>query len=694
MAIPKDIQRHLDTQAFDAVEDAWLTHLEENPEDIAYFAAIGRALERAGEGERSRFLLEMVDEQLRDGGRWPARLELLRACGGLVCDAGALHPEILSTLAELYGEYPSYEQLVDKVGLHRAIDDMPKIWKKADRLAGLLDFDIGSIVHLEGKGAGRVTEVNMALESFKVEFEGQPELRVGFGGAAKLLQPLSPGHFLRRKLEDRPAVEKLRDSSPAELLKAVLESYDGPRTGAEIRRDVSGLVVEKKWNSWWTSARKHPQVLAAPSRRGAYTWAASTGHAQDAVWQAFEDAEPRPKLELLRKNAARDRGLKVRMSRVLASLATKAVDDDPGLACEIWFNLKKYGVLDGEVAWAPAALVVRLTDEELVALGASVRDRAVRERTYTLARGRRTDWPPLAVRLLWQETEPRVLDNLFDGLVETSPETSSSFFDQLISRPRKNPAAFTWLAERAKDEPPWLGRNPLRFLKQILWSLTSDDFSPFKGRLTPLFESGSTVPRLLGHLSEEQAAPAAEALNKSVSLLDYQRKPLLNALYLRFPSLREDEEVPLYATLESIAAKREELRQMVEEEMPANRRAIETAREHGDLRENFEYKSARDRHEYLSARATVLDRDLRRVRPIDPEAVDGSEVVIGSRVSFEGDGGASRALTILGPWNSLPEEGILSNESEIAQALLGCKVGEQADLDDGTYRITAIEPWE
>ena len=170
---------------------------------------------------------------------------------------------------------------------------------------------------------------------------------------------------------------------------------------------------------------------------------------------------------------------------------------------------------------------------------------------------------------------------------------------------------------------------------------------------------------------EEQAARFAETLAKTAAILDYQRQPLLNALYLRFPSLREEKEAPLYATPDVIEEKRAELRKIVEEELPANRRAIQEAREHGDLRENFEYKSARQRHEYLSARASALDQDLRRVRPIDPSIVDGTEVVIGSRVLFEGKAGKRRKITILGPWDSLPEEDVLSNESELAQSILG-----------------------
>src|SRR5687767_15311827 len=103
-------------------------------------------------------------------------------------------------------------------------------------------------------------------------------------------------------------------------------------------------------------------------------------------------------------------------------------------------------------------------------------------------------------------------------------------------------------------------------------------------------------------------------------------------------------------------------------EIPANRKAIEEARAMGDLRENFEYKSARQRHEYLNARAASLNAELQRVRPLDTAGMETSEVRIGTRVRLTGPGG-ERTLTILGPWESKPEEDVISYESDLAKEL-------------------------
>jgi len=158
----------------------------------------------------------------------------------------------------------------------------------------------------------------------------------------------------------------------------------------------------------------------------------------------------------------------------------------------------------------------------------------------------------------------------------------------------------------------------------------------------------------------------------------------------RVPALRPDLEIPLYATAESIETRRLELKKLLDEEIPTNRRAIEEARAMGDLRENFEYKSARQRHEYLSARVEALKGDLGRVRTFDPSSIDSSKARIGSTLRLESADGDDRSLTILGPWESAPERDIISYDSELGQSLLGSKVGDDVLIEGKKYELKQI----
>jgi transcription elongation GreA/GreB family factor len=688
MSISRNTQTQLSKGDFEAIESDWLARIEADPSDLEYYVGVARAVVGTGVVGGARSLLELLDDHLRVGGRWALRLQLLKRAGALFVAADKLHPTLSSTLGKLYGDRSIFKALFEAVGLHRATTDIPKTWEKVDRLESLLAFDVGTVVAMEGKGVGRVTEANLGLESFKVDFERIRGLTVGFKAAPKLLRPLPPEHVLRRKLED-PA--SLKAMTPPELLRTVLQSYDRPLTAGEIREILAGIVSESQWTGWWSAARKHQQVVASGAgARQTYRWAESSGDALDSVWNAFARADPRKKIERLTRAGARDEGLRDRMAANLGEVAEEIMDADPGLAFEIWFAIERSGAkIPADVDWTPDQLLAGQAQRVF----AGVEDRLLRERAYAMVRERREDWPHVYRDAMNKETDPRALDLLADGLAQGAPKELDRLLDTLLAQPHRNAAAFTWLAERAAVDEGLRARNPLRLLQQILGSLSRDEFASYRLRLLALAESGGTVPRLLTHLTEDQAAQAEDAVQRASNLEPYQREQLVNAIHLRFQALRKETgPPPLYAIAESVDAKRAELHQIMSVEIPANRKAIEEARAMGDLRENFEYKSARQRHEYLNARAAALNGELQRVRLIETAGVDDTEVRIGSRLRLTGPAG-ERTLTILGPWESKPEEDVISYESDLAKELIGRKNGEAVSLAGESWTIAGIEPF-
>jgi transcription elongation GreA/GreB family factor len=689
MAIPRNVRKLIEAGQFDAVEDDWLEHMEAQPEDLDYFAGVARPLAAAGEPDRCCLLLDLVDDHFEKNGLWEQRLDLLQQAGDLRFEPKELHSHILDILRRLHPDSSAFEGLAEKLGLHRAIEDTPKIWQKVERLRGLLQFEQGAVVWMEGKGAGRVLEVNLELENFKIDFESHPGLRVGFRAAPKLLHPLSPGHILRRKLEEPERLLEIKQRSPGELLAITLESYDRPRTGAEIRRTLNGIVGESEWSSWWSAARRDPQVLTVgQGSRQAYTWAKSGESAAAEIRQAFVAAEPQEKLDIFRKNARRSPELQRDMAETLLELAETAVETQPDLAITTWSTLQKAGIDLSAVLWSPTSLIT--SSASPVALLTALPDRALREKSYRLIREARPDWKQVLGELMAKEEDPRLLDALSRQLVEEGQKELQSFVDAVIAQPRKHPAAFIWLAENANED--WLSgnQNPLRWLQQILDAPHHKELAPYRARIAQLLGSGGPILHLLSSLDEEQAAKAETAVDRA-PFEEYLRSPLINALHLRFSSLGPPLETPLYALPDSITARRATLKELLVKEIPANRRAIEEARALGDLSENFEYKSARQRHEYLTARAASLEQDLSRVRPFDSSLNDASEVRAGCRLELEGEGEERRTLTILGPWESRPEDGIISYESDLAQEIQGKGVGDTVKISGQSFRVAKIE---
>ncbi len=686
------IEEYRGEAAIANLEDDWLAAIEEDPADLDWFAGVAETLAAEGQEDRARSLLELYESELESRELWQLRLDLLRRAGTLAIRPSRFQRAVIATLERLWADRPNLAAAVEYVGLQKSTEDPARLWDKVTRLQSLLVYDVGQVVLMQGQGVGRVVEVNLSLESLKIDFEKRSGVTVGLRAAAKLLKPLPPGHLLRRKLEGPEALERLRDEDPPGLLAAVLETSDKPLTGGEIREALSGIVPDSRWTSWWTAARKHPQVVASGGGRQVYRWETSAQGALDAVRRAFSHADARGKLELLRKNADRDAGLAAEMAGDLASIAGEVAETEPGLALEIWFGLERVGRLPGSLEELAGSLLGPEGDPRRLLEG--ILDRLLRERALGMLRERRPDWASVYRDQMTREEDPRVLDLIATALAKTDPATRERIVDDALAQPGRAPATFVWIAERAAEDESLRVRNPLRLLQLILHALADPDFARFRQRLRPLADSGGTVPRLLGHLEEEQAPAAAEAVQRAPGLEAYQRDPLTAALELRFPALRGGDQPggALYATAASIAAKRAELKRLNEVEIPANRKAIAEARAMGDLRENFEYKSARDRHEYLNSRLASLHRDLGRAREIDFARLDTREVRIGTRVRLATDGAAERAYTLLGPWESRPEEGVLSYESELGQRLIGLRPGDEVKIGDDTLRVTAIEP--
>jgi transcription elongation GreA/GreB family factor len=135
---------------------------------------------------------------------------------------------------------------------------------------------------------------------------------------------------------------------------------------------------------------------------------------------------------------------------------------------------------------------------------------------------------------------------------------------------------------------------------------------------------------------------------------------------------------------------------LVNKKIPENSKEIGLARSYGDLRENFEFKAAKEMQAVLMRRKSELERDLHRARGTAFESPDLSQVSIGTVVTLrDTNSNQEETYSILGAWDGDPERSIISYQAAIAQSLLGHRLGEIVELtaeeDTGRYAIVAIE---
>ncbi|MDY6852545.1 MAG: transcription elongation factor GreA [Thermodesulfobacteriota bacterium] len=138
------------------------------------------------------------------------------------------------------------------------------------------------------------------------------------------------------------------------------------------------------------------------------------------------------------------------------------------------------------------------------------------------------------------------------------------------------------------------------------------------------------------------------------------------------------ETVPI--TREGYDNLKKELERLISVDRPANIKAIEEARAHGDLSENAEYHAAKERQAFIEGRVQELQVGLGECEVIDI-AGTYEKAVFGATVTMENiDTGEERTYTLVGPYESDPENGKISVSAPLGRALIGKEEGDDVKV--------------
>ncbi len=126
--------------------------------------------------------------------------------------------------------------------------------------------------------------------------------------------------------------------------------------------------------------------------------------------------------------------------------------------------------------------------------------------------------------------------------------------------------------------------------------------------------------------------------------------------------------------------------------MPEVAKEIGEARELGDLRENSEYKYGKEKQSLLNNTLRRLAEEVDRATVITKEKVDSSKVGFGTKVTMMDNINAEEVVfTIMGPWESNPNENVINLLAPFGRALLNHEVGGERftfTLNEQNYDFT------
>ena len=587
----------------------------------------------------------------------------------------------------------------------------------------LSQLEAGTVCLHKSWGVGRVASWDLIGDRILIDFKDKPGHAMKLEFAAKSLERLDDTHILAQWISDPEALTASAIEDPVSFAKAVLKSYGGTMTLDEWDDVVKGKIIpEGKFRSWWDNAKREmrkERSFVVPSKRNLPLELraddVSPADAMLADFREVRDAKSKLKgLDAIIKdldafsdksqlaeivsetNTAIEMNLRIAPAASLELLLARDEFAEKVDGAEIGDGMKLEDLIRAEEERLP----------EILRGMAASRQRQV-YRQFPAAFG--DEWIGKIFELL-QQAGPRGVMEVTRFMVEN--EQGKVLMDYLrtgLQQRTLSSDLIAWICkERKRAAAEVFGAD---LCAAIINSLERDHYADRIAKSTRLHDLLSDDKDLFSDLLADadvnQVRNFARRLKSSPVFEELNRGSLLAKIIKLYPDVQDlvsgkedgrSEEEPqkmegLVVSWESLKERQEALENLIQKEIPDNSKEIQIAREYGDLKENAEYKAAKDMQAVLLRRQAEMEAEIAGARGTDFADADTSVVSIGTKVNFE-DLSDSRAesYTILGAWDTDLEKGIISYLSAAGLALLGKSVGEELELptEDGGKRNVKV----
>ena len=578
--------------------------------------------------------------------------------------------------------------------------------------------DSGFCMH-RSWGFGRIKTVDTVFARFTIDFTNKAGHTMDLSFAAESLKPIPKDHILARKAADLEGLRQLAATSHLELVKLVLNSYGGKATVDQIQQALVPDVIRDDWKKWWEGAKHelkkdgHFQVPVKKTEPIVYQ--VKEVSLQDRLMADFRQAKGlKARIAVtneLLKNAHDLSDPKAAAAEVITALNSEIASHQrtqPAVALEAIFARDDVRTMAGLPPAEDDLQVAAIWSQDfklgplMEQLPAGKHRRALEsfkaanpEQWGDVLRNTLNSVP---AKLCREFASLLIHEGKFDQLKET--------LARLISQHTASSELLLWLAKDRNDSfADILGPEVFR---AMLTAMERDQFNEKRSnRLRDfILDDQELLVELIGSADLEVIKDLTRALQYSPSFDDMDKRSLLARIVKSYPAIQSlisgeqtKQETHLVVSWESLDRRKRDYHELVEKKIPANSKEIAIARSYGDLRENHEYKAAKEMQKLLMKQKSELETQLVRARGTDFANPRTDVVGIGTIVrATDLEANQTEQFTILGAWDSEPEKGIISYLSPVAQALLNHKPGDQVEFEvygvRHHHRIDAINAFK
>ncbi len=567
-------------------------------------------------------------------------------------------------------------------------------------------------------GFGKITTVDTVFARFTIDFTDKPGHQMDLGFAADSLKPIPATHILARKAADLEGLRKMAALHHLELIKVVLGSFSGQATVDQIQQVLVPDIIADDWRKWWEAARaemKKDGHFRLPTKKSEpVIYQQEQISLQDRTLAEFKDAK----------------GLKAHIAIATEALKSFADLSDKQAAVNTIVAKLNEEIASHQRTQMPTALeAVFIRDELKAAAGIGPVPEDITAAQLWSQENSVVD----VLEGIPASKHKQVLDSLkaakphswVDAMMRTINEVPAkqvgecatllinegrladlqNALGRLVNHHTGSTEFLLWLA-KAKGDQFASAIGPELF-RAMLTAMERDQFNEKKSNRLGDFILKETglLKRLTENADIEIVKDLTRALQFSPVFDDMDKRSLLARIVKVHPEVQSlisgettrQQEAPLIVSWASLEKKKADFDDLVTRRIPANSKDIEVARSYGDLRENHEFKAAKEEQKRLTGLKASIAAELDRSRGTDFATVRTDLVSLGTKVDLtELNSGQNEVYSVMGAWDSEPDNHIVSYLTPLAQALMNKPVGAEVTFDMGghekRYRINSIVP--
>lgn len=717
----------INTEQYDKIEESWLGIVESNNKDLQALFDVVDLLIKREERKRAHEFLMMLVPYYKQKGLYQEVLKVLKRV--LECNPKekGLALEIAECYSTIYKDRPYANALVEKTGIAAGLD----IQGAMKKLEKFFYLDHGDYVYHKSWGVGEVVSVDADNEKVNINFEKKSNHSMAMDIAPEILQKLERGDLLAMIYAQKDVLNKMIKEDPVGLIKLTLKYFKGKASVSHVKnRLISGVLPAEEWSKWWTSTKKllkkDPYIKltdGTPTTSFIEFRSSPMTHHQDILERLTHIQEISKKIEIAKKYISETKGTELcketlhEITNLFVKEADKLYGTQLSLAIECLLLLEE---VQGYLNEDPGKYINNVeafvrAEQNISELVNNMSILEYRKQVLGIIKKVKPE--------KWQEEFISIFfinsGNLWEFLVkDLIAENKQHSIEEIALKVANHfnayPEHYIWFCKNGMQgrytelyknvDSATMFNRLIELLNNIYFKIQKGrdgDLKAIFNKIVNLLEDKGT-DYAINILSDANAESIFNIVSSSKGLEDWFKVSIENAIRDRFPDLFEKPGIPtldenkIYVTKEGYEKKRSEFDHLMNEEFSENARDLGEAISRGDLRENAEYKAAREKQAMLVGRAERMKAELQKVVIIEPHSVNSDIVSPGTKVTLRHEGKTElETYTILGPWNVDIEKNIISYLSPVGKGLLNRTVGEIINIKlpegESTYEILKIE---